>query len=82
MGLVSDEGKVVTLETVAKVERPAGSGSKTALNKATPSGSQGSLGYSIFMPGTVLTAIAHEVEELTMVIARRGELRLNNREIT
>ena len=37
-----------------------------------------SLGYSVFTPGTVLTPVCHETEEVAYVVAGRGELRLDD----
>ena len=41
-------------------------------------GSESSLGYSVFTPGTVLAAVRHEVEEVAYVAAGSGELRLDD----
>ena len=79
---MSDGVKMVALESVDKIELPGGSWSKMVLNKTTLSGNKGSLGYSIFTPGTVLSPVAHETEELAIVIAGTGELRLDDRLIT
>ncbi|MCB9457040.1 MAG: cupin domain-containing protein [Anaerolineaceae bacterium] len=73
---MSGLAKKVRLEDVAKIELPGGSWSRMVLNDKSVSGNQGSLGYSIFTPGTVLSPVAHEVEELAIVIAGTGELRL------
>jgi quercetin dioxygenase-like cupin family protein len=36
-----------------------------------------SLGYSVFTPGTELTPVRHEVEEVAYVVSGAGELRLD-----
>jgi len=46
-----------------------------ALTAETVSGIAGSLGYSVFTPGTVLQMVTHDVEEVAYVVAGRGELR-------
>lgn len=74
--------KVVALGEVGKIELPGGSWSRMVLNKATLTGNQGSLGYSIFTPGTELSPVAHETEELAIVIAGEGELRLDDRVVS
>lgn len=68
----------IQLEEAARIELPGGSWSRMVLNQSTLQGNQGSLGYSIFTPGTVLLPVAHEVEELAIVIAGTGELRLDD----
>jgi quercetin dioxygenase-like cupin family protein len=37
-----------------------------------------SLGYSVFTPGTVLSPVRHETEEVAYVVAGSGELRLDD----
>lgn len=71
----------IQLEDVAKIELPGGSWSRMVLNNKTVNGNQGSLGYSIFTPGTALSPVAHEVEELAIVVAGTGELRLDDQTI-
>ena len=41
-------------------------------------GNASSLGYSVFTPGTVLTPVKHETEEVAYVVAGSGELRLED----
>ena len=72
---------VVRLDDVEEIELPAGSWSKMVLDSASLEGNQSSLGYSIFKPGTVLSAVSHETEELAIVLAGRGELRLDGESI-
>lgn len=45
------------------------------LTKETAGGIASSLGYSVFKPGTVLSMVSHEVEEIAYVVAGSGELR-------
>jgi quercetin dioxygenase-like cupin family protein len=72
----------VRLEDVPAVALPAGSWSRMVLNQRSLDGNRGSLGYSIFTPGTALAPVAHEVEELAIVIAGHGELRLDDQAVT
>ena len=41
-------------------------------------GEQSSLGYSVFTPGTELTPVCHEAEEVAYVVSGSGELRLDD----
>ena len=41
------------------------------------SGNRSSLGYSVFTPGTELTPVCHETEEVAYVVSGSGELRLD-----
>ena len=41
-------------------------------------GERSSLGCSVFTPGTVLTPVSHETEEVAYVVAGTGELRLDD----
>ena len=41
-------------------------------------GNASSLGYSVFTPGTVLTPVKHETEEVAYVVSGSGELRLDD----
>ena len=41
-------------------------------------GNRSCLGYSVFTPGTVLSAVCHQTEEVAYVVGGRGELRLEN----
>ena len=40
-------------------------------------GNASSLGYSVFTPGTVLTPVKHETEEVAYTVSGSGELRLD-----
>ncbi|MDX1414947.1 MAG: cupin domain-containing protein [Candidatus Promineifilaceae bacterium] len=74
--------KIVALEDVDKIELPGGSWSRMLLNRATISGTESSLGYSIFKAGSATSPVVHEVEELAYVVAGRGELRLDDEVVT
>jgi quercetin dioxygenase-like cupin family protein len=78
MGIVNNKVHVVKLDEVDKIELPLGSWSKMVLNQSSLSANQSSLGYSIFKPGTELSAVSHNCEELAIVIAGNGELRLDD----
>ncbi|MGH2443142.1 MAG: cupin domain-containing protein [Chloroflexota bacterium] len=52
-----------------------GSWSKMLLTSEMIHGNRSSLGVSVFTPGTISAAIAHEVEELIYVIRGSGEVR-------
>jgi quercetin dioxygenase-like cupin family protein len=70
------ETTLVKLKAVDPIPLPNGSWSRMVLTGKTVAGNRGSLGYSVFEPGTVLAAVSHEVEELAYVVAGHGELRL------
>jgi quercetin dioxygenase-like cupin family protein len=65
----------VSLAGVTEIPLPNGSWSKMVLTGETAPGIVSSLGYSVFTPGTVLSMVSHEVEEVAFVVAGRGELR-------
>jgi quercetin dioxygenase-like cupin family protein len=69
---------VVPLANVTETPLPNGSWSKMALTRETAAGIVSSLGYSVFKPGTVLSMVSHEVEEVAYVVAGSGELRLDD----
>lgn len=75
--MVEREGEVgvVPLRTVDPIPLPNGSWSKMLLTRETVPGIAGSLGYSVFTPGTETTMVAHDVEEVAYVVGGRGELR-------
>ena len=66
---------VVPLDQVNEIPLPNGSWSKMVLTGDSVSGIVSSLGYSVFKPGTELSMVSHEVEEVAYVIAGTGELR-------
>ena len=45
------------------------------LTRETAPGIAGSLGYSVFTPGTATSMVSHEVEEVAYVLAGSGEIR-------
>jgi mannose-6-phosphate isomerase-like protein (cupin superfamily) len=69
---------VVPLQEIEPIELPQGSWSRMLITDARVSGNQSSLGYSVFTPGTVLSPVRHETEEVAYVVAGRGELRLDD----
>lgn len=79
---MSESVRTVNLEDIDKIELPEGSWSRMVLNQETISGNKSSLGYSVFKPGTILTPVSHETEELAIVIAGTGELRLEDKVVT
>lgn len=66
---------VVPLDQVNEIPLPNGSWSKMVLTGDSVSGIVSSLGYSVFKPGTELSMVSHEVEEVAYVVAGTGELR-------
>lgn len=82
MGAVEPSVRVVSLNQVEKIELPRGSWSRMVVTGDTSPGTNGSLGYSVFRPGTVTDMVSHEVEELAYVIEGRGELRLEHEVIS
>ena len=76
MGAVDEPAiTVVARDAVDPIPLPNGSWSRMVLTRETVPGIAGSLGYSLFTPGTVTGMVAHEVEEVAYVLAGRGELR-------
>ena len=61
------------LAGVEPVELPGGSWSRMVAK-----GETSSLGYSVFTPGTELTSVCHETEEVAYVVSGTGELRLED----
>jgi quercetin dioxygenase-like cupin family protein len=68
---------VVPLDSVEPIELPQGSWSRMLVTDTSVGGNVGSLGYSIFTPGTVLSPVRHETEEFAYVVSGSGELRLD-----
>jgi len=68
---------VVPLDSVEPIELPQGSWSRMLVTADRVDGNAASLGYSVFTPGTVLTPVRHEAEEVAYVVAGSGELRLD-----
>lgn len=77
---MADEAQVtvVSLDDVAEIQLPNGSWSKMLLTRETTDGIVSSLGFSVFTPGTVLSMVSHEVEEVAYVVAGHGELRTDD----
>ena len=69
---------VVRLADVEPIELPQGSWSRMLVTADRVDGNASSLGYSVFTPGTVLTPVKHETEEVAYVVAGSGELRLED----
>jgi quercetin dioxygenase-like cupin family protein len=67
---------VVPLEQADPVELPNGSWSRMLVTAGKVEGNQSSLGYSRFTPGTVLSFVSHQTEEVAYVVSGSGELRL------
>ena len=65
---------VIDRNDVDPIPLPNGSWSRMLLTRDTAPGIAGSLGYSVFTPGTVTGMVAHEVEEVAYVLTGRGEL--------
>ena len=69
---------VVPLESAEPIELPQGSWSRMLVTGARVAGNASSLGYSVFTPGTALTPVKHDTEEVAYVVAGSGELRLDD----
>jgi len=74
---MGDLAQVVPLGAVDPIELPNGSWSRMLVTEGTVGGNRGSLGYSVFTPGTTLSPVRHETEEFAFVVAGRGELLLD-----
>ncbi len=68
--------RVVPLESVPKIDLPKGGWSRMLVTDKTVGGNRGSLGFSVFTPGTATAPVRHETEEFAYVVSGRGELRL------
>ena len=69
---------VVNVAAVEPIELPQGSWSRMLVTSASTGGNRSSLGYSVFTPGTILTPVRHETEEVAYVVSGSGELRLDD----
>jgi len=78
MGAVT-EVAVVPLKQADSIELPNGSWSRMLVTSGKVDGNQSSLGYSVFTPGTVLSLVSHQTEEVAYVVSGSGELRLEDR---
>lgn len=65
---------VVPLEEVETIDLPGGSWSRMLITDATVEGNAGSLGYSVFKPGTAVASVSHETEEIAYVVSGSGRL--------
>jgi quercetin dioxygenase-like cupin family protein len=66
---------VVTRDEIDPIQLPNDSWSRMILTRETAPGIAGSLGYSVFTPGTATGMVAHDVEEVAYVLAGLGEIR-------
>jgi quercetin dioxygenase-like cupin family protein len=74
---MEDEMGKVTLVKLRAVQTnalPNGSWSSMLITNKHIDGNQSTLGVSLFRPGTISTAISHEVEEVVYVTRGQGEL--------
>jgi quercetin dioxygenase-like cupin family protein len=69
---------VITPDEIAEIPLPNGSWSKMLLTRDISDGIGSSLGYSVFTPGTVLSMVSHDVEEVAYVVAGSGEIRTDH----
>jgi len=67
-----------SLDDAEPIELPNGSWSRMLVTTGRVAGNASSLGYSVFTPGTALTPVRHETEEVAYVVAGSGELRLDD----
>ncbi|MBS1679134.1 MAG: cupin domain-containing protein [Actinobacteria bacterium] len=65
---------VVPLAEVETIDLPGGSWSRMLITGSTVGGNAASLGYSVFRPGTELTSVSHETEEVAYVVSGSGRL--------
>ena len=73
---------LVSLDDVEPIELPQGSWSRMLVTAAQVNGNRSSLGYSVFTPGTELTPVQHETEEVAYVVSGTGELRLDTETVS
>ena len=73
---------VISLDQVDPIELPQGSWSRMLVTDKQTDGNRSSLGYSVFTPGTVLTPVRHETEEVAYVVSGSGELRLDTEAVS
>jgi oxalate decarboxylase/phosphoglucose isomerase-like protein (cupin superfamily) len=66
----------VPLHAVDPIELPNGSWSRMLVTKQTIGENSSSLGYSVFTPGTILSPVSHQTEEVAYVVSGTGELLL------
>jgi putative monooxygenase len=75
---MGDLAQVVALQAVDPIELPNGSWSRMLVTADRVDGNRGSLGYSVFTPGTTLAPVRHETEEFAYVVSGHGELLLDD----
>jgi quercetin dioxygenase-like cupin family protein len=75
---MGDLAQVVPLASAEEIELPNGSWSRMLVTAARVGGNRGSLGYSVFTPGTTLAPVRHETEEFAFVVAGSGEILLDD----
>jgi len=77
IGSDMDEARITTvpIDSVEEIALPNGSWSKMVLTGERVEGIVSSLGYSVFKPGTELSMVSHETEEVAFVLSGAGELR-------
>jgi quercetin dioxygenase-like cupin family protein len=78
---MGDLAQVVALDAVDPIELPNGSWSRMLVTDRSVGGNRGSLGYSVFTPGTTLAPVRHETEEFAFVVSGRGELLLDGQSL-
>ena len=66
---------IVPLDDIDEIPLPNGSWSKMLLTGETVPGIVSSLGYSVFRPGTELSMVLHDTEEVAYVVSGSGEVR-------
>lgn len=81
MGALSGDVTIVALDSVADIELPNGSWSRMLVSQERVAGNAGSLGYSVFKPGTVLSSVSHETEEFAYVVSGSGRLDTDEGEV-
>lgn len=72
---------VVPIGSADTVELPNGSWSRMLVTDERVEGNASSLGYSVFTPGTVTSAVRHVTEETAYVVSGAGEIRLDDRAV-
>jgi quercetin dioxygenase-like cupin family protein len=72
-----DDTRITTvpIDDIEEIPLPNGSWSKMLLTGDTVSGIVSSLGYSVFTPGTELSMVSHDTEEVAYVVSGSGEIR-------
>jgi mannose-6-phosphate isomerase-like protein (cupin superfamily) len=71
----------VSVDDVDEMPLPNGSWSKMLLTGDTVSGIVSSLGYSIFKPGTELSMVSHDTEEVAFAVSGSGIIRTEQGDI-